>query len=212
MNSKRSSIGGCPIRESSDLCLFPAPRSVSPASAPFIVSECLGLHRKPLFLWPKKPKKMNFFIFFLSRIFLLRIHVVERVQKKAVPGPCMHACFTARQKNIKKSMDHFFFTRKRKKEGGNRGIRTLGPCLAKAVLYQLSYIPIFAIFFFLQSKKRKKKAGPYWTWTSEPLAYQASALPTELMVLCFSQKSLFFLRRKKWFLRKTKDIFTWKRI
>jgi hypothetical protein len=32
------------------------------------------------------------------------------------------------------------------------------------------------------------------------------------MVLCFSQKSLFFLRRKKWFLRKTKDIFTWKRI
>jgi len=45
---------GCPIRESSDLCLLPAPRSVSPVSAPFIVSECLGLHRKPSFLWPKK--------------------------------------------------------------------------------------------------------------------------------------------------------------
>jgi hypothetical protein len=28
-------------------------------------------------------------------------------------------------------------------KGGNKGIRTLGPCLAKAVLYQLSYIPIF---------------------------------------------------------------------
>ena len=47
-------LWGCPIRESSDLCLFPTPRSVSPASAPFIVSECLGLHRKPFFLWPKK--------------------------------------------------------------------------------------------------------------------------------------------------------------
>ena len=29
------------------------------------------------------------------------------------------------------------------KKGGNKGIRTLGPCLAKAVLYQLSYIPIW---------------------------------------------------------------------
>ena len=59
MNSKRSSLRGCPIRESSDLCLFPAPRSVSPASAPFIVSECLGLHRKPSFLWPKKTKYLQ---------------------------------------------------------------------------------------------------------------------------------------------------------
>lgn len=66
------------------------------------------------------------------------------------------------EKNIKKSTDHFFFTQIRKKEGGNRGIRTLGPCLAKAVLYQLSYIPIFAIFcpffaFFEKQKKDKKK-------------------------------------------------------
>lgn len=53
MNSKRSSRG-CPIRESSDLCLFPTPRSVSPASAPFIVFECLGLHHKPSVLWPQK--------------------------------------------------------------------------------------------------------------------------------------------------------------
>ena len=51
---KKEFYRGCPIRESSDLCLFPAPRSVSPVSAPFIVSECLGLHRKPSFLWPKK--------------------------------------------------------------------------------------------------------------------------------------------------------------
>ena len=47
---KKEFYRGCPIRESSDLCLFPAPRSVSPVSAPFIVSECLGLHRKPSFL------------------------------------------------------------------------------------------------------------------------------------------------------------------
>ena len=38
---------GCPIRESSDQSLLPAPRSVSPVSAPFIVSGCLGLRRKP---------------------------------------------------------------------------------------------------------------------------------------------------------------------
>jgi hypothetical protein len=37
-------------------------------------------------------------------------------------------------------MDHFFFFSKEKK-GGNKGIRTLGPRLAKAMLYQLSYIP-----------------------------------------------------------------------
>lgn len=57
-------------------------------------------------------------------------------------------------------MDHFFFTQKEKKEGGNRGIRTLGPCLAKAVLYQLSYIPNFAIFFcifFCKTKKEEQK-------------------------------------------------------
>jgi hypothetical protein len=38
---------GCPIGGSSDQCLFPAPRSVSPVFAPFIVSGCLGLRRKP---------------------------------------------------------------------------------------------------------------------------------------------------------------------
>ena len=38
---------GCPIRVSSDQSLLPAPRSVSPVSAPFIVSGCLGLRRKP---------------------------------------------------------------------------------------------------------------------------------------------------------------------
>src|SRR6476660_8744871 len=31
--------------------------------------------------------------------------------------------------------------------GGNKGIRTLGPCLAKAVLYQLSYIPCSDFLF-----------------------------------------------------------------
>ena len=46
MNSEGSFIG-CPIRESSDQSLLPAPRSVSPVSAPFIVSECLGLPRMP---------------------------------------------------------------------------------------------------------------------------------------------------------------------
>jgi len=47
---KKEFFRGCPIRESSDLCLLPTPRSVSPVSAPFIVSECLGLRRKPSFL------------------------------------------------------------------------------------------------------------------------------------------------------------------
>lgn len=74
MNSKRSSKRGCPIRESSDLCLLPTPRSVSPVSAPFIVSECLGLHRKPSFLWPKniavlqkKNRLKNSYIFYAPR-------------------------------------------------------------------------------------------------------------------------------------------------
>ena len=51
MNSLSSSWG-CPIRGSSDQCLLPAPRSVSPVSAPFFASGCLGLHREPSFIWP----------------------------------------------------------------------------------------------------------------------------------------------------------------
>jgi hypothetical protein len=41
-----------------------------------------------------------------------------------------------------------------KKKDGNKGIRTLGPCLAKAMLYQLSYIPVFVSFFFFSKKKQ----------------------------------------------------------
>ena len=51
MNSK-GSTRGYPIWESSNLCLFPAPRSVSSVPTPFIVLECLGIHRKPFYLWP----------------------------------------------------------------------------------------------------------------------------------------------------------------
>ncbi len=47
MNSIKS-IKGCPIRESPDQSLFPAPRSVSSVTTPFIVSRCLGIHHKPL--------------------------------------------------------------------------------------------------------------------------------------------------------------------
>ena len=107
---------------------------------------------------------MNFFIFFLSRIFFcfacfaaaLGWGQLTQAKKKAV----LFSFGKIGEKNIKKSMDHFFFIQKRKKEGGNRGIRTLGPCLAKAVLYQLSYIPIFAIFFFFAKQKKNKKS---WT-------------------------------------------------
>ena len=49
MNSK-GSTRGYPIRESPNHCLFPAPRSVSSVSTPFIVFECLGIHRKPFYL------------------------------------------------------------------------------------------------------------------------------------------------------------------
>jgi len=61
------------------------------------------------------------------------------------------------------------------KKGGNKGIRTLGPCLAKAVLYQLSYIPDVnppfvgdnkTSFFFSKryfKLKEGKGGGPYWT-------------------------------------------------
>ncbi len=68
-----------------------------------------------------------------------------------------------------------FQDKNKEEKGGNKGIRTLGPCLAKAVLYQLSYIPSFSLLlsllkFFLSTqvdlvekgeskgrKKRKKK-------------------------------------------------------
>ncbi|CAN4128552.1 unnamed protein product [Withania somnifera] len=42
-----SSSKGCPIRESPDLCLFSTPRSISSITTPFLVSGCLGIHRKP---------------------------------------------------------------------------------------------------------------------------------------------------------------------
>ena len=39
----------------------------------------------------------------------------------------------------------------KKKKAGNMGIRTPGPCRAKAVLYQLSYIPFFLLHFLPRS-------------------------------------------------------------
>ena len=39
---------GCPIRKSSDQCLLPTPRSVSPVTASFFASVCLGIHHEPL--------------------------------------------------------------------------------------------------------------------------------------------------------------------
>lgn len=44
-----SSLKGWPIRESLDLCLFSTLRNISSLTTPFLVSECLGIHRK-LFL------------------------------------------------------------------------------------------------------------------------------------------------------------------
>ncbi|EYU35930.1 hypothetical protein MIMGU_mgv1a017046mg [Erythranthe guttata] len=45
-----SSSKGCHIRESPDLCLFSTPRSISSIAMPFLVSGCLGIHRKPFFV------------------------------------------------------------------------------------------------------------------------------------------------------------------
>lgn len=153
MNSKRSSWRGCPIRESSDRCLLPAPRSVSPVSAPFIVSECLGLHRKPLFLWPKNAKlhPLDFFQHFFwiqkkSKRKKTKINSTEKIfflafsLRKAKRTHIVSFLWT--KQNSKKGFWSLSFIIEWK--GGNKGIRTLGPCLAKAVLYQLSYIPFFA--------------------------------------------------------------------
>ena len=57
---KKRSLGW-PIQESSDHSTCPASRSVSPVYAPFIVSECLGIHHK-LFL----SLSMSFYLFSIN--------------------------------------------------------------------------------------------------------------------------------------------------
>ncbi len=54
--------------------------------------------------------------------------------------------------------------------GGDEGIRTPDPLLAKQMLYQLSYIPI------LQTKAHKKKWWAHLGSNQRPLRYQHSAL------------------------------------
>jgi hypothetical protein len=107
---------GCPIRGSSDQSLLPAPRSVSPVSAPFIVSGCT---RNPPFALI--PLIFRFFIFY-----------IKNVGYFYCPLSLSHL-------KIKKSG-------KDGEQGGGKRTRTADICLAKAALYQLSYTPINPFF------------------------------------------------------------------
>jgi hypothetical protein len=100
---------------------------------------------------------------FLRRRFNRSLLVLCRQQKPSFCLPAFCFSFFFKEKKQNKAGSHFFdaFAKKKthctKKKGGNKGIRTLGPCLAKAVLYQLSYIPNPI------QKDGEKQAGPYWT-------------------------------------------------
>jgi hypothetical protein len=113
------SLKGCPIRESPDHSLFPAPRSISLVSTPFFVFGCLGIHHKPFFIWPF--------------IFLLGLESLEKLLVNQVWfwfGSRNRIFFLSLKKWEKK---HF--------GGGDKRTRTADICLAKAALYQLSYTP-----------------------------------------------------------------------
>ena len=74
------------------------------------------------------------------------LRVAEPRQKKAVRCKKMGLGFASAQTAEAKPRRNpgGEKNRKFKKKGGNSGIRTHGPCLAKAVLYQLSYIPFLS--------------------------------------------------------------------
>ncbi len=68
------------IRGSSDQSLLPAPRSVSPVPAPFIVSGCLGLRRKPSFIWPSLRSYIKTkFLYF--KLIQLKVQFISKLKK-----------------------------------------------------------------------------------------------------------------------------------
>ena len=80
-----NSIGsakGCPIRESPNHSLFPAPRSVSSVSTPFFVFGCLGIHHKPFFIWPFSCNIPADFVI-CTRIIFWRRLCLAKLTKKA---------------------------------------------------------------------------------------------------------------------------------
>ena len=152
------SITGCPIRESPNHSLFPAPRSVSSVSTPFIVFGCLGIHRKPFFIWPLKrfngmkkqcsirPKHLLPHEVFGCTLFVEHCSKIFRVLWSYE----LHFAFFLIKKHQSKALAITWSVRRiyvhgylKYLDGGDKRTRTADICRARTALYQLSYTPFF---------------------------------------------------------------------